>query len=114
MNIQLHQTIKLKPTYCKGKILPEADAMGTCFLVQLIEGYFKIDNQKDVALPIGSKLIILKDGCWKHTQKIKVKGNVVSEQRIVFLAKNIVGTVVDAEPVYEEKSKAERESDNRK
>lgn len=92
MLIQLHQTIKLKPGYCKGKILPEADAK-TCYLVQLIE----VPSGKNIDLPIGSKLIILQDGCWKHTQKIRTEAGVVSEQRIVFPVKNIVGIVIDVE-----------------
>lgn len=101
MNIQLHQTIKLKPGYCKGKILPEADTTGVCFLVQLIEvPTLTVDcppRGKNSDYSIGSKLIILKDECWKHTQKIKVKGEVVSELRIVFPIKNIVGTIIDVE-----------------
>jgi hypothetical protein len=90
MNIQLRQTVKLKSGYCKGK-KPEADATENCFLVQLIE----VPNGKDSNYSVGSKLIILKEGCWRYTQKIKVNGEVVAEQQIVFPTKNIIGTIVD-------------------
>lgn len=91
MNIQLHQTVELKSGYCKGKILPENISTETWYLVQLIEGM----GSKISDYPIGSKLIVLKGNCWKYTQKIKVRGEVVSEQRIAFHISDIIGTIVD-------------------
>ncbi len=110
MSIQLNQTVKLKSGYCNGKELPNSDAAGICFFVQLIE----VPNGKNSDYSVGSKLIVLRDGCWKHTQKIKTEAGVVAEQRIVFPVKNIIGAIVDVEPAYEDKSQAERESDSRK
>lgn len=93
MNIQLHQTVKLKPGNCKGKILPEGGSTGTCYLVQLIE----VPSGKNSTYSVGSKLLVLKGNCWMHTQKIKVDSGVVSEQRIVFHVSDIIGTVIDTE-----------------
>ncbi len=105
MNIQLDQTIKLKSGNCKGKILPEGDSTGTCYLVQLLETpdgenqLVKMSTGENFEknYPIGSKLIVLKSNVWNYTQKILVNGGVVSEQRIVFHISDILGTVVDTE-----------------